>query len=75
MKEERERQKALLREQRRLQRVWIAWKSNKQMKEDAIERGEEVSDSEESEETDDPGFLPNGSVAAVPTHVLVITEI
>ena len=74
MKEERERQKALLREQRRLQRVWIAWKSNKQMKEDAIERGE-VSDSEESEETDDPGFLPNGSVAAVLTHVLVITEI
>ena len=72
MKEERERQKALLREQRRLQRVWIAWKSNKQMKEDAIERGEEVSD---SEETDDPGFLPHGSVAAVLTHVLVITEI
>ena len=45
------------------------------MKEDAIERGEEVSDSEESEETDDPGFLPHGSVAAVLTHVLVITEI
>ncbi|KAK8790446.1 hypothetical protein WA171_001969, partial [Blastocystis sp. BT1] len=60
MKEERERQKALLREQRRLQR----------MKEDAIERGEEVSDSEESEETDDPGFLPHGSVAAVLTHII-----
>lgn len=42
------------------------------MKEEAIERGEEVSDSEESEETDDPGFLPHGSVAAVLTHVFTI---
>lgn len=45
------------------------------MKEDAIERGEEVSDSEEPEETDDPGILPHGNLAAVLTHVLFDKEI
>lgn len=39
------------------------------MKEDAIARGEEVSDDEPMEVDDDPGNLPTGGDAAVLTHV------
>ena len=68
MKVEEERQKELAREQRRLKKVRAGKRRNGQMKEEAIARGEEVSDSEEVVD-EDPGNIPKGGAASVLTHV------
>ena len=39
------------------------------MREDAIARGEDVSEEEVQEVDEDPGILPSGGNAAVLTHV------
>ena len=69
MRVEEERQKELAREQRRLQKVRACEEGNEQMKEEAIARGEEVSDSEEEVVDEDPGNIPKGGAASVLTHV------
>lgn len=69
MKVEEERQKELAREQRRLQKVRECDENDEQMKEEAIARGEEVSDSEEEVVDEDPGNIPKGGAASVLTHV------
>ena len=71
MKVEEERQKELAREQRRLQKVRELEGSDRQMKEEAIARGEEVSDSEEEVVDEDPGNIPKGGAASVLTHVCI----
>ena len=69
MKVEEERQKELAREQRRLKKVRTGKRRNGQMKEEAIARGEEVSDSEEEVVDEDPCNIPKGGAASVLTHV------
>ena len=44
------------------------------MKEDAIARGEDVSEEEVQEVDEDPGNLPTGGNAAVLTHVWIMHE-
>lgn len=44
--------------------------NNKQAKEEAIARGEEVPEEEVMEEQTDPGIIPSGDDATVLTHVL-----
>ena len=70
MKVEEERQKELAREQRRLKKVRTGKRHNGQMKEEAIARGEEVSDSEEELVDEDPcniGLAYSRRSSATPT--------